>query len=157
MSVRVTEELHDSPVSQALVRESVAELRGRYGGREEPAEPPAADAFVVWLVVWQNASAVGCGGICAFDDDEAELKRMYVVPAMRGRGISRLLLGELEAAAARAGFGWIRLETGSRQPEAIGLYESAGYEPIPCWGAYVRDPDSVCLRKRLVTDGDGRR
>jgi ribosomal protein S18 acetylase RimI-like enzyme len=78
-----------------------------------------------------------------------EVKRMYVAPAFRGRGIARALLRALEAAAGRLGVAVLRLETGTRQPEAIGLYEAAGYARIPAFGEYVGDPLSVCFEKRL--------
>jgi ribosomal protein S18 acetylase RimI-like enzyme len=74
---------------------------------------------------------------------------MFVEPSMRGRGIARALLAGLEAAARGLGLTVLRLETGSRQPEAIGLYESAGYLRVPAFGEYASDPLSVCFEKRL--------
>jgi putative acetyltransferase len=78
-----------------------------------------------------------------------EVKRMCVAPAFRGRGIARALLRGLEGAACQLGFAALRLETGTRQPEAIGLYEAAGYARIPAFGEYAGDPFSVCFEKRV--------
>ena len=146
----VGEDDYESAPSQALVNASVAELRARYGGREEPAAVVEGARFAIWVVAWEGHRAVGCGGLTVYSGDELELKRMYVVPAARGRGVSRLLLRELERLAVQRGYRAIRLETGTQQPEAIRLYRSAGYEPYRCWGPYADDPDSVCFRKELL-------
>ena len=74
---------------------------------------------------------------------------MYVAPEARGHGIGRALLAALEGEARSLGYGSVRLETGRRQPEAISLYRSAGFEPIACYGPYVDDPRSVCFEKQL--------
>jgi GNAT superfamily N-acetyltransferase len=87
-----------------------------------------------------DGTALGCGALRALGDGVAEVKRMYVVPAARGRGVSRAVLGALEDAARERGWTTLRLETGPRQPEAIGLYVSAGYGPIQAFGAYAGDP-----------------
>ncbi|MGH3929456.1 MAG: GNAT family N-acetyltransferase, partial [Pseudonocardiaceae bacterium] len=79
----------------------------------------------------------------------AELKRMYVVPAARGRGLSRMLLAELERRAIAAGRRRMVLETGARQPESIGLYTSSGYTEIPRFGLYRCHPLSRCFAKPL--------
>jgi GNAT superfamily N-acetyltransferase len=75
---------------------------------------------------------------------------MYVIPEARGRGLSRRLLATLEIHARNMGYLSLRLETGVRQPEAIRLYESAGYDHIPRYGVYVDDVHSVCFKKRLA-------
>jgi putative acetyltransferase len=74
---------------------------------------------------------------------------MYVAPDARGRGVGRVLLAALEEEARRLGYRAVRLETGHLQPEAIGLYTAAGFEPIPCYGPYVDDPRSRCFEKAL--------
>jgi len=74
---------------------------------------------------------------------------MYVDPAARGRGLSRVLLRELCAFARSAGYREVWLETGERQPEAMGLYESEGFTPIPSFGQYADEPDSRCYRLGL--------
>ena len=128
-------------------------MRGRYEGEADIGPTREAAMFVppdgVFLVVRDEGRAIGCGGVCRFDETRAELKRMYVVPDARGRGLGRLLLVELETEARRLGYDGIVLETGDRQPEALGLYESAGYERIPCYGVYATRAHSMCFGKHL--------
>jgi GNAT superfamily N-acetyltransferase len=78
-----------------------------------------------------------------------EIKRMYVVDGHRRRGLSRLLLAELEATARAAGLGRLRLETGYAQPEAIALYETSGYRPVEKFGVYRDEPGARCYGKTL--------
>lgn len=128
-------------------------MRGLYEGEADIGPTREAAMFVapdgVFLVVRDEGRAVGCGGVCRFDETRAELKRMYVVPEARGRGLGRLLLVALEDEARRLGYDGIVLETGDRQPEALGLYESAGYERIPCYGVYATRALSRCYEKSL--------
>jgi putative acetyltransferase len=102
-----------------------------------------------FLVGRWEGKAVACGAFRSMTDDKAEIKRMYVDPGYRGLGIGRRLLAALEEGARQAGFAKIWLETGTRQPEAMGLYESAGYQRIPRYGMYRDDPRSVCFEKVL--------
>jgi GNAT superfamily N-acetyltransferase len=116
-----------------------------YGGNDDTPHAvaefsPPAGYFVVGYV---DDVAVACGGWRARNDDEpslrpgdAEIKRMFVHPTQRGRGIARAVLADLEAAAARAGRLRMVLETGLGQPAAIGLYVSAGYAPMAPFGTY---------------------
>jgi len=129
-------------------------MRGLYGGEADIGPTREAAMFVepdgVFLVVRDDeGSAVACGGIARFDAERAELKRMYVVPAARGRGLGRRVLVELEGAARRLGYAAVVLETGDRQPEALALYESSGYERIPCYPPYDSRALSLCFEKRL--------
>lgn len=101
-----------------------------------------------YVVAVSGGRAVGCGGVQALDADTAELKRMYVHPDFRGRGIARRLVAALEELARAAGHSVLRLETGDYLPAAIGLYTSLGYRPIPVFGEYVGNPHSVCFEKR---------
>jgi putative acetyltransferase len=71
---------------------------------------------------------------------------------MRGRGLSRQILAKLEDVALENGYNTVRLETGKRQPEAIGLYESAGYHRIPCYGQFAHQPLSVCFEKKIFKE-----
>ena len=103
-----------------------------------------------FLLAFDGDDAVGCGAIRRISDAAAEIKRMYVVPGARGRGIGRRLLGELEAWARAAGLGSLVLETGPSQPEALGLYRAAGFHTVPCWGPYAEAPNSLCLQKELT-------
>jgi GNAT superfamily N-acetyltransferase len=129
-----------------LLAEQVAEMTHRYGEAPLPVHPAAS--FMVAVI---GSTAIGCGAIQPVAPDTAELKRMYVRPDHRGRGVGRRLLSALEALAVSSGYGIVRLETGIRQPEAIGLYESAGYIAIPRYGAYISDPLSRCFAKAVGT------
>jgi putative acetyltransferase len=100
------------------------------------------------LVRWQG-EAIGCGAYRPLEDDIAEIKRMYVEPAFRGRGIGRRLLAALEECARQAGYARVWLETGTAQPEALRLYEASGYRVIHNYGYYRNDPRSVCFEKTL--------
>jgi putative acetyltransferase len=143
----------DSPEVQALCLAQQAEMHGVYGEadigptREAPMFVPPDGIF---LVLRDDAGrAIGCGGIARFDDRRGEVKRMYVVPEARGRGLGRRLLEELEAQARALGYTSVVLETGDRQPEALGLYESAGFARIPCYPPYDSRALSLCFEKRL--------
>ena len=153
----------DHPVVRRLITELDADLDTRYAhDDEEEGEPDRTmlnvlDASVspplgTFLVAWLDGEAVGCGGLRPAPTGEpgvAEIKRMYVTPAARGGGVSRALLAGLEGAAADLGYRRVILETGTRQQEAMALYESAGYEPIANYGAYRYSELSRCYAKDL--------
>jgi GNAT superfamily N-acetyltransferase len=108
----------------------------------------------VFLIGRLDGVAVACGALrpmsaakCA-SRFTGELKRMFVRKDLRGRGFARAILAAIEEIAARRAYQTIRLETGIHQPEAIALYESAGYHLIPCFGEYV-DYHSRCFEKSL--------
>ena len=92
-----------------------------------------------FLVGYEHGEPICCGGVKRLDEHHCELKRMYVVPRARGRGVARRLLGALEHAAAQLGYTIARLATGPRQPAARHLYESAGYVVI---GNFNDDPEA---------------
>jgi GNAT superfamily N-acetyltransferase len=130
----------------------------RYGGRDatpiDPAmfEPPAGSFFVGYagdVPVASGAWRRRIDVVALGTSDTAEVKRMYVVPAVRGAGHARALLAHLEATAAEAGAEVMVLETGAAQPEAIALYESSGYTPIPGFGHYKDEPLNRCFARRL--------
>lgn len=107
-----------------------------------------------FFVARLNGAAVGCGGVALFADF-AEVKRMYVRDAARGRGVAQALLARIEREAWEAGLAVLRLETGTRQFAAMRLYQRAGFEVCPAFGAYAEMPPhavatSVFLEKRLV-------
>ena len=95
---------------------------------------------------------MGCGAVLRIEPNVAEIKRMYVAPSARGRGVGRQILNELEAIARQLGAARLVLETGVRQPEARALYDRAGFTEIPLFGDYVDTPHpelSVCMAKDL--------
>jgi putative acetyltransferase len=102
-----------------------------------------------FLVARWQGEPIGCGAYRPLRDDIAEIKRMYVEPAFRGRGIGRKLLAALEQCARQAGYGRVWLETGTEQPEAMRLYQLSGYREIHKYGYYRDDPRSVCYEKML--------
>ncbi|MEV0613505.1 GNAT family N-acetyltransferase [Nonomuraea sp. NPDC050404] len=137
----------DDPRIRRLVRDLDADLAARY--------PTALDEIVArldpasrFLLAELDGQPAGC---CAVQPllGGAELKRMYVTPQARGRGVARRLLAEAEALAIALGHTEIRLETGVHQPEAIALYTRAGYTPIPVYPPYAYDPLSRCYAKPL--------
>ncbi len=147
----------EHPDALALVIRLQAHYQVIYGGEDETPHDgsefvPPAGYFVVGYV---DGAAVACGGWRARDDDpplregDAEIKRMFVDPAHRGRGHARAVLADLEAAAARAGRRRMVLETAFRQPEAINLYVSAGYAPMAPFGTYRDTPGGRYFAKLL--------
>jgi GNAT superfamily N-acetyltransferase len=137
--VRLSPAAWDDPVVQQLVAAQRAELIDRYSGDKEPGvKPSATDVAVVLVARDDDGTPVGCGALRPLGSDSAEVKRMYVVPEARGRGLSKVLLTALESEARGRGWTTLRLETGPEQPEAVALYTGAGYRPTGAFGHYVR-------------------
>ncbi len=101
------------------------------------------------VVAYENGKPVACGAIKEYNKDAVEVKRMYTLPNMRGKGIASKILNELEIWAAELSYKRCVLETGKRQPEAIQLYKRNGYKPIPNYGQYAGIENSVCFEKKL--------
>ena len=101
------------------------------------------------LVASMGNVAVGCGAIKEFDEQTAEVKRMFVLPAFRGRGIAGQLIQELERWAAELGYTNCILETGLKMTDAIRVYQKAGYTITGNYGPYVGVKESVCMKKIL--------
>lgn len=133
-----------------LIASLDADLRERYGGAQDSYAPMnliADDSpFVIAL---DGDWPVGCGTFRPFDATRAEIKRMFVAPAARRRGVAGSLLTAVEAWAREQGFSTAILETGIFQHEAIAFYHRAGYVDIDAFGAYVGMPLSRCMRKSL--------
>jgi len=149
------------PDAQALIEAVQAEYVARYGGRDEsPVDPadfedPLGQFFVAYLGgapvatgAWRRSSVRALGA-----EVTAEIKRMYVVPAAQRRGVARRILAHLETTAAAEGIEALVLETGMKQPEAIALYTSSGYEPIPGFGYYCGSDLSRCFGRRILPAG----
>ena len=143
-----------SPAVQALIEALNAELTERYpepGANHfqlDPAEvAPGRGAF---LVAFVDDEPVGCGALRLISKTEAEVKRMFAKQASRGRGFGRAMLAALEAEARGLGATRLVLETGTRQHEAVSLYETAGFLRIEPWGEYLASATtSVCMAKDL--------
>jgi len=105
---------------------------------------------VTFLVARAEGRAVGCGAVVQSANGWAEIKRMFVSPAARGRQVGRKLLERLEAVARDKGITALRLETGISQPEALALYRSAGFREIEPFGDYRPDPLSLFMEKTIT-------
>ena len=156
---RIERCLITDPDAARLVEEVQLEYVARYGSRDEtPLAPGYFEAPVGgFFVGYTDGTAVATGAWRRRQDVEAlgsnqtaEIKRMYVAPTGRGTGRARAMLAHLESTAAEAGAEVMILETGTEQPEALALYASAGYEPIPGFGFYKDSPLNRCLARRLV-------
>jgi GNAT superfamily N-acetyltransferase len=145
---------YTDPLAERLVTAALRDLATRYGGDGDstPVEPrefePPNGAFLVAL---RGGEPVGCAGWRSHGDDggTAELKRMYTVPAARGKGVARRLLAAVEQSARDLGRKRLILECGDRQPEAIGLYHSAGYDRIENFGFYREHPGVLSFGRDL--------
>ncbi len=132
------------------------ELAQHYTPEQRHGLPLAAlfQPHIRFFIARLHGQAAGCGGI-ALSDDYAEVKRMFVRPALRGQGLAHALLRHLEAEAKGAGIAVLRLETGIHQPAAVRLYEQAGFRPCPAFGDYLAlPPDAIATslfyEKRLL-------
>ena len=133
-----------------LVSELDADLRIRDG--EEHgfyAQFNKIDQIKHVVVAYQEEMPVGCGAIKPYDKITMEVKRMFVLPELRGVGIASKILIELEQWAAELGYAKCILETGLKQPEAIALYTKNDYRRIPNYGQYAGVKNSVCFEKQL--------
>ena len=144
----------DADASRTLIAALNAELSTMYS-------EPGANHFGLkpeevsgkrgaFLIVSLGNEPVGCGAVRLIDADTGELKRMYMAPIARGKGLGRRLVAALEAGARALGAKRLVLETGIRQQAALALYRGAGFQEIPLYGEYCLSPDtSVCLGKVL--------
>ncbi|GAA3494529.1 GNAT family N-acetyltransferase [Streptomyces prasinosporus] len=160
LSMHIRPVPYDHPDAVKLDAEVQAEYHVRYGdgGDATPMDPAdfTPPNGVYLLAYDENDVPVASGGWRAQDangegnrDGDAELKRMYVIEQMRGRGLARRMLAALEEDARAAGRVRMVLETGTKQPEAIALYTSSGYEPCEKFGYYRFHPESRCYAKAL--------
>ena len=144
---------YDHPDSVKMIADLQQVYVERYGDVDiTPVDPAQFAAPLGYFVIgYLDGVPVACGGWRVNDelDGAAEIKRMYVVDSARGKGLSRLVLAHLEATAREAGLLRMVLETGLRQPEAIALYTSSGYERIDNFGVYRDHPESRCFGKSL--------
>ncbi|MGB3145422.1 MAG: GNAT family N-acetyltransferase [Maribacter sp.] len=103
------------------------------------------------VVLYENNIPVACGAFKPFDKTTVEVKRMFVQPNQRGKGIASKVLSGLEVWAKEVGYTSCVLETGLRQPEAIALYKKNGYKIIPNYPPYESIENSVCFKNMLVS------
>lgn len=138
---------------QELIKELDAEFWVRYPDTQQNFVPfNTVDDTARVVVVYESGRAIGCGCFRPMKGEEstAEIKRMYVRPTHRSRGIGKLILAALEAWAVEENFLVAKLETGNKQPEAVRAYEQSGYQRIPNFEPYVNVALSICMMKRLA-------
>ncbi|CAN5562623.1 GNAT family N-acetyltransferase [soil metagenome] len=153
-SIEIVAARPDDDAAPSMLAALGVELVERYGGEEAdqalPLDPAALAApWGAFFVARLDGTVIGCGGLRHLEPGVGELLRIWVEPAARRRGVGRALVGALEEAAAGLRYRSVRLETGLRQPEAIRLYEGAGYRQIPRYGRWADSPLSVCFEKVL--------
>lgn len=150
--LHVEERRYDDPLVASLIEILQADFVVRYGGPDaavvdpEQFSPPAG-VFLVGFDDGGNAAAMG--GFRRVGDDAAEIKRMWVAPTARGRGYARAVLAALEERGREMGLARLILNTGPEQPEAIALYESSGYVPVPPFGHYAATPGALFFGREL--------
>jgi putative acetyltransferase len=153
LGIEFRREALSSPIAQLLISALNAELESIYPEdganffRLDPEE--VSESRGAFLVAYLNDKPIGCGAIRLNEPGLAEIKRMYVDPAVRGRRVGRQILHALETQARQLGAMRIVLETGPRQPDAIAMYQHAGFAEIPLYGEYIGSQFSVCMAKDL--------
>lgn len=151
--VSIAAEGFDSPDAQRLIQALDAGLAEHYPPEQRFGPNLKAHHLTegrgLFLIARDAGRPVGCGALRVLDGATAEIKRMYVDPAMRGKGVGRAVLARLEAAAQAMGVKRLVLETGVYQEAAITLYRRAGFRQVDCWGEYAASPSSMCFEKLL--------
>jgi putative acetyltransferase len=153
--ITISTEPLDGPESRQLLVDLDEYLNSLYRPEENFLHLPAddvTDGRGTFLVAREAGVAVGCGAIRRISPTTGEVKRMFVAPVARGRGVGGRILAALEEWAASAGMTRLVLEAGDRQREAIRLYERAGFVAIPCFGEYADAVLSQCFEK-VIADG----
>jgi len=139
-----------------LVQALDVETQKRYP--DEPVFGIDADGFLerggVFLLGYVEGAAVACGALRPINDGTLEVKRMYVRPEFRGRGLSRQMLGRLEWIAGDKACRTLRIETGHKQVEALSLYRSVGFAETERFGPYVENEYSICFAKCVLDSSE---
>lgn len=154
-SVRIESVALDDPVVRELIGELNAELHdiypeeGAVHDRLDPAEVAPGHGVLLVAIEDTSDAPLGCGAVRLREPGIGEIKRMYVRPQARGRGIGRALLAALEAEAAALFAERVVLETGARQIEAVELYRRAGYVEVERFGEYRESALSLCMARAL--------
>lgn len=148
--IRIARTNSDSPEFLHLV-ELLDEHLARVDGEDHLyyARLNATDVPRNVVLAYTNGGAVGCGAIQPFPQELMEVKRMFVLPAWRRKGIAGLILAELEDWARQLGASACVLETGRKQPEAVALYTGHGYHQIANYGPFIGLENSICFQKSL--------
>lgn len=133
-----------------LTRLLDADLTERYGQLQKQYDRyNKLDNINNVIVIYIDKIAAGCGAFKEFDEESAELKRIFVKKEYRKQGLAKLIVNKLEEMIKDKGYKYAVLETGIKQYEAIGCYKSRGYTIIQNYGPYIGDANSVCMKKNL--------
>lgn len=140
----------DNPDFQNLTSELDDELCRIYNtNKEDYEEYNRITGLPTVVLAYENNVAIACGCFKQFDTHRTELKRMFVKPEFRGKGIASVMVDELEKWGKELGYETMILETGKGQPDAIALYRKLGYTDIPHFGEFPEESRSVCLGKMI--------
>ena len=140
----------DNPDFQILAGELEMDLSIRDGDNQiQLAELNKIDFIQHVLIAYLQNEPIGCGAFRNYNEDTVEIKRMFVRPEFRVRGVASAILSELEKWCTEIGHRICVLETGKNQPEAIAFYKKHGFEIIPNFGRYIGSENSVCFKKEL--------
>jgi len=140
----------DDPDFQNLVHQLDEDLAIRNGDQHSfYSQFNKIDAIKNAVVYYDTGTAVGCGAFKEFDNKTVEIKRMFVRPDFRGKGIAEAILSELELWATEINYTESVLETGKTNPEALNLYQKSGYKITPNFGQYINIENSVCMKKLI--------
>ena len=138
---------------RTLIRQLDTDLNIRYGELQQQYDAHnRVEKLDTAIVAYIDNAPAGCGCFKQYDDDTAEIKRMFVLPVNRGKGIATRILGELENWAREKKYKKTLLETGSKQFEAINMYKKSGYVQTENFGQYAGNTNSICMKKILIWD-----
>ncbi len=148
--IEIVRATSDYPEFLELVKHLDAELATFYGDEQTFYEQfNKLDQIKHAIVAYDDGVPVACGALKHFSDGQAEVKRMFTLPASRGKGIAAFVLQHLELWAKKLGYSSLVLETGNKQPFAVRLYEKSGYQRIDNYGQYAHVDNSMCFEKTL--------
>jgi GNAT superfamily N-acetyltransferase len=151
-SITILPERPDTPEAIGLIQELEATLDPLYPSESRhgfSVEKLIAEKVAFFVLRYGGAPA-GCGGVKLFGTEYGEVKRIFVRPQYRGKGLSKLIMEHLAGYARERAIPILRLETGIYQPEAIGLYERLGYRRVGPFGEYKDDPLSIYFEKNIL-------
>lgn len=132
-----------------MLDENLGEIVGGEAQRKEYHQYNKLDHIHDVFLIYDNGIAVGCAAFKSYEEGVAEVKRVFVRKDYRGRGLSKLLMEQLENKAREQGYHNLILETGKLLTQAIGLYTSLGYKIIDNYGQYKNMPLSLCMSKKI--------
>ena len=150
MSVEVLRTDNENNDFIRLIRLLDEDLEERYGLLQKQFDiHNKVDHISDVVIVYKDGLPVACGACKEYDSTSIELKRIFVKKEYRKQGLARLLVRALEEMAKNKGYRYAMLETGTGQPEAVGLYQKLGYKNIQNYGPYAGNSYSICMKKEL--------